>query len=180
MTEAMTQENDWFDDDYDEHMSAFEVTDDQTAEWCLSKIREADAEMQKWADHYNGLMQKITEAHDRTVSRMQMYLRQYLRKMESQNLVKSTKTKTSYALPSGTLTIKKASWKYERDEAALVDWMTENAPDLIKTQIVRKPDWASLKKETTTMSDGSVVLTETGEVVGGVVAIMGEDEFSIS
>ena len=46
----------------------FLVTDDKSAEWCIRKIREAQAEKQRWRDYYAEQQRKIDQEADGTIS----------------------------------------------------------------------------------------------------------------
>jgi hypothetical protein len=174
-----TAQADAFDEEEEEYREDhFRVVDDQAAEWCLEKIRQADQRLAKWAEHCKGLMEKEQRRHDATVDRMKYYLRQYLATCQADGMAKETKTKTSYKLPSGTLTLKKGTWKYSQDEKTLCDWLhSHGLPQYIQTK--EKPMWGELKKGTTLLADGTVVLESTGEVIEGVTAEMGQDEFTV-
>ena len=59
----------------------------------------------------------------------------------------------------------------------MVKWLEENRhSDFLKTTV--KPDWENLKK-LTTVQEGFVVLTDTGEIVDGVTAAYAPDEFIV-
>ena len=88
---------------------------------------------------------------------------------------KSTKTKTTYKLPTGTLVLKKQQPKYERNNAELLPWLKANRPDLVKVE--ESPNWAELKKAIEI--NGESVVTKDGEVVPGVTVTEQEDTFEV-
>jgi phage host-nuclease inhibitor protein Gam len=63
-------------------------------------------------------------------------------------------------------TSKGYSWT---DEAALIDWLTERRPDLVRTETVQKIEKTAFKKAMGAADElGNVVDPETGEIVPGV------------
>lgn len=154
--------------------------DDGGAEWCLRKIREADADLATMRTHYEHQLQLAQDKHDQTVAKMQGLLRKYLQKMEQDGVAKKTKTQTSYELPTGRLIRKAGGIEYKRDKAKLLEWLkASKMQEFIKTQVVQDPDWAGLKKGAKAMPDGTVVYEETGEIIGGVEAIQQDDTFKV-
>lgn len=182
MTERLT-EPDWLEENEEEEtaiMSTFVVDDDAKAEWCLQKIREADASAKKFLDFYEQQIVQIKQRRDSYIQRMQLYLRRYLIRQREQGLTKSTKTTDKYELPSGVLTLKRGGWDYNRNEPELVAWLRHAGMDTyIKETVKYSPMWGELKKLTKTDDSGNIVLTETGEVVEGVKAVMAPDSFKI-
>lgn len=154
--------------------------DDGGAEWCLRKIREADADLATMRTHYEKQLKLVQERHDQTVAKMQGLLRKYLQKMEQDGVAKKTKTQTSYELPTGRLIRKAGGIEYKRDKAKLLEWLkASKMQEFIKTQVVQDPDWAGLKKGAKAMPDGTVIFEETGEVISGVEAIQQDDTFKV-
>jgi hypothetical protein len=88
---------------------------------------------------------------------------------------RETKTQRKYRLYSGTLTRRFGGMEYQRDNAALLPWLEENAASYIKTS--REPMWSELKKILTFM-DGAAVMP-SGEVVPGVTVMQKPDTFKV-
>ena len=154
--------------------------DDGGAEWCLTKIREADAEYKTMTEHYKRQEELARKKHDSDVLRLQGMLQKYLAKMEQAGVAKRTKTQVSYQLPTGTLIRKAGGTDYQRDKDTLLEWLKKSKlTEYIKTKVIQDPDWAGLKKATKTMPDGSVVYAETGEVIDGVQAVRKDDTFEV-
>lgn len=151
----------------------FRVTDDKSAEWCIRKIREAQAEKQRWRDYYAEQQRKIDQEADGTISYFQALLADYFDTVPH----KRTKTQESYQLPGGKLVRKQQAPEYQRDEAALLPWLKQNAPELVK--VTETPDWATLRKRLIIAPDGETVATEDGEIVPGVKAIQRPEVFRV-
>ena len=151
----------------------FRVTDDKSAEWCIRKIREARAEKQRWAEYYREQQRKIDQEADGTISYFEALLADYFDSVPH----KRTKTQESYQLPGGKLVRKQQAPEYQRDEAALLPWLKENAPALVK--VTEAADWAALKNQLVIAPDGETVATEGGEIVPGVKAIQRPEVFRV-
>ncbi len=157
---------------------AWTCDSDEKAEWCMARIRAAEQSVKNWEAHYKRQMEGIRKREQRTIDWMSMQLRKYLMRQKEANLVKTTKTADSYALPGGTLKLKHGSWDYQRDADQLLAWIqSEGMEDLVKVKL--EPKWADLKKQTITMANGDVVMKDSGEIVQGVKAVMKPDEFVI-
>lgn len=151
----------------------FRVTDDKSAEWCIRKIREAQAEKQRWRDYYAEQQRKIDQEADGTISYFEALLADYFDSVPH----KRTKTQESYQLPGGKLVRKQQAPEYLRDEAALLPWLKQNAPELVK--VTETPDWATLRKRLIIAPDGETVATEDGEIVPGVKAVQRPEVFRV-
>ncbi len=151
----------------------FRVTDDAKAEWCIRKIREAQAEKQRWRDYYAEQQRKIDQEADGTISRFEAMLADYFDTVPH----KRTKTQESYQLPGGKLVRKQQAPEYQRDEAALLPWLKQNAPELVK--VAETPDWAALRKQIVIAPDGETVATEDGEIIPGIKAIQRPEVFRV-
>ena len=151
----------------------FRVTDDKSAEWCIRKIREAQAEKQRWRDYYAEQQRKIDQEADGTIGYFEALLADYFDTVPH----KRTKTQESYQLPGGKLVRKQQAPEYRRDEAALLPWLKQNAPELVK--VTETPDWATLRKRLIIAPDGETVATEDGEIVPGVKAVQRSEVFRV-
>jgi len=179
MPETEPETDDWYDEDEDVGIpSAWVCDSDSKAEWCISKYREAEKELKNWTTFYADQLEKVRKRCEATMNTMLVYLRGYYKTQEENGHAKLTKTAGKYALPSGTLTMKRGTWEYKRDDDKLVPWLeSAGMTDLIKVK--QSADWAGLKSQTSTLDDGTVILTETGEVVEGVNAAMKPDSFEL-
>ena len=157
---------------------AWHVTDDGDAEWCINQIREAEAIVRKWEQHYKQQLEKVKAVQGRRIERFRGYLREYLTGLSADGLAKETKTTTSYKLPSGTLTLKHGAIEYVKDEDKLLAWLQETGRgEYIKTEV--SPKWGELKKLTVAMPNGDVAIKDTGELVEGVHTEAKPDVFEV-
>ena len=155
----------------DEH-DGFHVTDDKAAEWCMKKIREAEADRAMWKAHYEAQMQKVNESADSAVAYFTAKLEEYFASVPH----KVTKTQESYTLPGGKLILKKQQPKFEVDDDTLVPWLKSNfMAHLVKVK--ESADWATLKKVVNV--SGSGVTTDEGEVIPGVTVAQRPDVFKV-
>ena len=170
----LIMEEDFLEDDLEEEQTSFLVDNDQKAEWCLQKIREAEAEKQKWNDYYTKQMQAVADREDRRIQYFEYQLNQYFRTVPH----KETKTQQSYQLPSGKLVLKKQAPKFEHDDEKILDWLHENsqAPETyIDFKEVLK--WGDLKK--VLIVDGDRMVTADGEIIPGINVIERPDIFVV-
>lgn len=151
----------------------FRVTDDKAAEWCIRKIREAQNEKQRWRDYYAEQQRKIDQEADNSIGYFEALLADYFEIVPH----KRTKTQESYQLPGGKLVRRQQAPEYQRDEAALLPWLKQNAPEMVR--VTETADWAALKKKLVIAPDGATVATEDGEIVPGVTATNRPDIFKI-
>ena len=157
----------------DEH-DGFHVTDDKAAQWCMQKIREAEADRAMWKKHYDAQMEKVNQAADSAVSYFTAKLQEYFATVPH----KATKTQESYSLPGGKLIQKHQQPAYETDDDKLVPWLKQNfMGQLVKVK--ESADWAGLKKVVTITPDGMHVATDDGEIVPGVTVTHRPDVFKV-
>lgn len=157
----------------DEH-DGFHVTDDKAAEWCMKKIREAEADRAMWKAHYEAQMEKVNKAADESISYFTAKLEEYFANVPH----KATKTQESYTLPGGKLIRKKQQPKFDTDDEALVPWLEENfMSQLVKVK--KSADWAELKKVVSVTPDGEHVATDEGEIIPGVTVTQRPDVFKV-
>lgn len=156
-----------------EQEEQFTVTDDQKADWCLRKIAEADAELERLTDWYERQTALAQERRDSRVAYFTGLLRDYFSTVPA----KETKTMSKYTLPSGELVLTKAKTDYTKaDEEKLLSWCVTNDPDLVK--VTTSPKWADIKKRLTTVN-GKIVDKDTGLFVDGVELEEKPEEFKV-
>ena len=149
------------------------ITDDRSAEWAISQIRQANDDTEKWEAHFASQLEKIKAANQETIDFMTAQLEAYFDSVPH----KATKTQESYQLPSAKLVRKQQAPEYVKDDAALVAYLKQAAPECVET--VEKPRWGEYKKRCSIV-DGAVVDMETGEVVEGVTATERPPVFVVS
>lgn len=147
---------------YEEQDERFTITDDQKADWCLRKIAEADAELERLTDWYERQIKAAQENRDSRVQYFTGLLREYFSTVPAHE----TKTMSKYCLPSGELVLTKPKADYTKtDEEKLLSWCLTNDPDLVK--VTTSPKWSDIKKRLITVN-GEAVDRETGIFVDGV------------
>ena len=139
---------------------AWRITDDGCADWACRKIAEEKvaAAERRFQNGTRFLTGKLAEYFE-TVPH------------------KTTKTKASYRLLSGTLTRKFGGTTMKQDDEKLVQFLKNSGQlEFIKTE--EKPRWGDFKKRLEIMG-GSVVDKETGEIVEGVTVETKPDTFTV-
>ena len=139
---------------------AWRITDDGCADWACRKIAEEKvaAAERRFQNGTRFLTGKLAEYFE-TVPH------------------KTTKTKASYRLLSGTLTRKFGGTTMKQDDEKLVQFLKDSGQlEFIKTE--EKPRWGDFKKRLEIMG-GSVVDKETGEIVEGVTVETKPDTFTV-
>lgn len=151
-----------------DYETEFIIDNDNKAEWALKKISEEKAEMQRYVNicqtminEYQTKIQQVQEQFKNKTSYLKNQLALYFETIEP----KKTKTQESYKLPSGILKKKYPGPEFVRDEEKLIEWLkNSNMNDLIKTKELA--DWATLKKSIKVSGDKAI--TEDGEVIEGI------------
>lgn len=159
----------------------FEVKDDVTADWCMDKIREEQAEIKRFEMVVNSKintlkrrLETLKNEKERSVTYFEGKLRDYF---ETLNIKPTKAGNKSYKLPGGKLNLKKQQPQYKREDDNLVTWLKDNGKnDLIQTK--ETPKWGELKKICTVTENGKVV-TADGEIVAGVTAESRPNKFSV-
>ena len=168
---------DWIEDDDETEDTGFRVTDDSAADWVLRKRNSVREQNAREREHYKRQLARIDQKDAETDEWAKMLLMPYFETLPA----RETKTQKSYSLPSGKLVLKRPAPAYKRDDAALCAFLIgAEMTDYVEHIDTYKPLWAALKPLTEAMNDGTVILKETGEVVGGVVAEAQDDVFVIS
>lgn len=177
MSELM--ENPIYSDDFiSEQEEGFTVTDDQTAEWCLQKIKDEIAEADKWTEFYAQQMQRILARKNYRIAFFEGRLHRYFNNVPH----KVTKTQESYQLPSGKLVMKQQKPEYTRDDEQLLAWLHQNNLQGF-IQVKESVDWAGLKKILTDLqapdeSTGCLIDAD-GEIVPGITVTKRPDVFKV-
>lgn len=165
----------------------FVVDNDMKAEWCLSKIRGIRAEqnreteeLQRQMQFYLDQMEMIKAKADEDVKFFEDILSEYYLKRKNDGFTKATKTKESYKLPTGELTMKhrEPEFEYKKEQDKTVAYLKKaGMMDYIKVK--EETDWAKLKKICTVVGE-TVAITETGEEVPGITVTERPDEFEVT
>lgn len=152
----------------------FSIKDDRGAEYAIKRIKETQAEVEKFREYYDEQIRKMQERADGIRQFYLAHLNRYFDGVPH----KVTKTQESYELPSAKLVWKQQSPEYVREEDAIIKFLKENDyPDFIKTK--ESVDWSGLKKSVDVIGE-SCFLKETGECVPGVTVVYREPKFDVS
>lgn len=154
-----------------EEEAGFHVEDDSAAEWCLKKIREEKAELEKWEAFYKGQLEKMQKRADYRIQFFEGKLAMYFSSVPH----KVSKTQESYQLPGGKLVLKQQLPEIIRDDAVLLPWLKENGREnFVKTK--ETVDWAEFKKTITNFEplagdddkEKIYPVTDDGEIIPGI------------
>lgn len=155
--------------------------DDLQAEKLLQEMRAAKAECDRLTKvsreliaEYQEHIRSEEESCNRKIEYLSAQLSAYFEMVRDS--AAATKTKLSYKLPTGTLTLKFGTPEFIRDDKKLVEFLESNNPELIK--VTKKPDWDSLKKDLT-FKDGKAI-TADGVIVNGVEVKERADTFEVN
>ena len=156
-----------------EEEQRFVVDDDQKAEWCMKKIREAQQEAQEWAAFYKDQADKAKLKYESRIAWFEHLLRPYFDMVPH----KATATQQSYVLPSGKLVVKQQQPEYVREDEKILEWMAEQDTDMHFIKVKESVDWAEFKKVLTRVGDKMV--TEDGVIVPGITVSEREPVFKV-
>ncbi len=170
----------WTQEETEGPRPAWRITDDGCADWACRKIAEEKAELDRIRELAEAQIQKIEEklaAAERRYENGTRFLTGKLAEYFETVPHKTTKTKASYRLLSGTLTRKFGGTTMKQDDEKLVQFLKDSGQlEFIKTE--EKPRWGDFKKRLEIMG-GSVVDKETGEIVEGVSVETKPDTFTV-
>ncbi len=159
---------------------AWRITDDGCADWAVRKIAEEKAELDRIKALADEQIQRIEEKVAAAEKRFQngtSFLTGKLAEYFQTVPHKTTKTKHSYRLLSGTLTLKLGGTQLKQNDDALLEYLKASGNgDMIQT--VEKPKWGEFKKRLQIVG-ASVVDGTTGEIVEGVEIINKPDTFTV-
>lgn len=159
---------------------AWRITDDGCADWAVRKIAEERAELDRIKALADEQIQRIEEKVEAAERRFQSgtgFLTGKLAEYFQTVPHKTTKTKHSYRLLSGTLTLKLGGPQLKQDDNKLLEYLKASGNDDMIQQ-VEKPKWGEFKKRLQIVG-ASVVDSTTGEIVEGVQIIDKPDTFTV-
>lgn len=156
------------------------ITDDGCADWACRKIAEEKTELDRITALGENQIEKIQQRIDAAQRRYENGTRFLTGKLaEYFETVphKTTKTKHSYRLLSGTLVKKIGGRTMKQDDDALLAYLKASGnEDMI--QNTEKPKWGEFKKQLEIVG-GQIVDKTTGELVEGVQIIEKPDTFTV-
>ena len=171
MSEELRNE---FEEEFDDNMEHFVIKDDQTADWALWQIKQANEEKAKWKKFYEDRYKAVEFECDRTIANMESMLQRYFESVPH----KKAKTQESYSLPNGKLVFKQQAPEYQREDADVIKWLHENSADasrFIKTK--ESLNWTELKDHLNVVGD--VVADEDGQIIPCIKVVERPDIFKV-
>ena len=160
-----------------EESGEFRITDDLMADWAVEKINAARAERDRLVSLVQEKIEQLQEKRQLYIVNFEEntnYLRSKLMEYFMTVKTQDTKTMKKYKLVSGTLILKKQQPMYERDEAKLLTWAEQTAPELVKVK--KEVSWSDLKKQADV--SGNKLLLD-GEIIPGVTVVERPDTFEV-
>ena len=157
----------------------FEITTKEQAIWALRKIAAVERARKEAQDASNAEICRINEwlnDEELRANQARKHLDYLLEQYHRAYMTDNPKAKT-IKLPHGTLKIRAQKPQFNRDDAAIKEWATDNMPEILVPQEY-KLNWAGLK-ETLAIKDGVAIIADTGEVVPGVEVEERPDKFSV-
>ena len=159
---------------------AFAITDDKSAEWALTKIKEERADFDRQIEACKDMI-KLYEDKTETIGKRKENSTGYLECLLNDYFLtvahKKTKSAESYKLPSGSLKRKFGTVEYVKNDDDLMKWLEKNKyNEFIKSK--KSVDWAGLKKTVTITTEGKVV-SQDGEVIEAITANTKADTFVV-
>lgn len=157
--------------------ATFVVDNMDKACWVLDKIRER---RRKVAEIEQFALEKVNQILSWKVAEKQSlendiaYFEALLQPYACEQL-KGKKSKT-FKLPNGQCSFRKGSISYTKDDAALLEYVKENAPEYIKTK--ETVDWGEFKKTLRQVDDGRLV-SDAGDIVACVTYEVKPDVFTV-
>ncbi len=135
------------------------------ADWAIERIKEA----RQRRDLYISAAEKKIEQLKEQIELQRVacdnqtaYLFEQLNNFLDTVPAKKAKTQISLDLPSGKIVRKLSKPEFVKDDAKLLEYLQNNSPDMITW--TPKVKWGDLKKNLT-VSDDSVIRTDTGEII---------------
>ena len=157
----------------------FVIDSDEKAEWALRKISEEKAEIRRYINvcesminEYKTKIERAQEEFQNKTSFLEGQLLKYFETVE----YNATKTQKTYTLPSGKLKLRYLSPQYKRDDEQFLKWLKENSmQEFVKVE--EKPNWAEFKKRTKVT--GESLVTEDGQIVEGITVVQRDPVFEV-
>ena len=157
-------------DDNDNELRRWKVTNDKEAEWVIEKVevRRFRMAIENKIMDLKDKLERLDNEEQSTIEWRNSFLLEYFESVDDK-FKKKTKTLEKYRLPSGEIVKKFPAPEYKRNEVKLLEWVKGNKLDGF-IEVKETVKWAELKKGTIQVGN-NVVLEETGEVIEGVELI---------
>lgn len=167
----------------EEVKEGWRIKNDLDADWAISKIKEARADLER---KERLAEQKIQETKDwiererqktaNSTAFFEAKLREYFNSLDK-SVLKKAKTQLKYELMSGTLKLKKQPPVIKRDNSVLMEWLLNAGLDNL-IRVKEEPDWSAIK-ERLELIDDKAVYKDTGEVIPGITVEPQPDKFIV-
>ena len=147
----------------------FIVDNDEKADWAARVVKEEAEERDRLLalvkserERLDAREKEIKERYIRNTDYLETQLLSYMASVKTRD----TPTQRSYALLNAKLVYKLPKVDIQPGES-LVGWLEANHPELVKVE--KKPDWAEVKKKVVVLDDGVYAMSDTGEIVDGIL-----------
>lgn len=159
----------------------FVIDSDQKAEWALRKIKEREADYERFRALGEADMNRVAKLIEEEKAKCDSDTAFFRAALDAyMDTVKCRETKTGirkYKLLSGSLVRKPGTTTFAHNDERLTDYLLRSGrTDMIRVKQV--PLWGEYKR-TLAVHDGVVIDTNTGDVVEGVTAEMQPASFAI-
>lgn len=163
----------------EEDKKPFIVDNDEKADWAARVVKEEAEErdrllalVESERKRLDAREKEIKERYIRNTDYLETQLLSYMTSVKTRD----TATQRSYALLNAKLVYKKPKVDIQPGEA-LVGWLEANRPELVKVE--KKPDWATVKKSIVQIGEGVYAMSDTGEIIDGILPKEVPGEFEV-
>lgn len=153
----------------EEGKKPFVVDNDEKADWAARVVKEEAEERDRLLalvkaerERLDAREKEIKERYIRNTDYLETQLISYMASVKTRD----TPTQSTYALLNAKLVYKLPKVDIQPGEA-LVGWLEANRPELVKVE--KKPDWATVKKSIVQIGEGVYAMSDTGEIVDGIL-----------
>ena len=153
----------------EEGKKPFVVDNDEKADWAARVVKEEAEERDRLLalvkaerERLDAREKEIKERYIRNTDYLETQLISYMATVKTRD----TPTQSSYALLNAKLVYKLPKVDIQPGEA-LVSWLEANRPELVKVE--KKPDWAEVKKKVVMLNDNVYAMSDTGEIIDGIL-----------
>ena len=161
-----------------EEREQFHIKNDDKANWAIRKIAKARkefAEAERQAERETERINAWLDGKRKERERAEEFFTGLLTAYYLPQHMEDPQRKT-FKLPAGAFRVRQQQPEFQRDDAALVQWLEEHVmPDYL--EVVKKPKWGELKKLIETKGG---VATVAGEVVDGIMVVPRGLKFTVA
>lgn len=153
----------------DDGKKPFIVDNDEKADWAARVVKEEAEERDRLLalvkaerERLDAKEEEIRKRYEQKTEYLEGQLLSYMTTVKTRD----TATQSTYALLNAKLVYKKPKVDIQPGEA-LVGWLEANRPELVKVE--KKPDWSTVKKNIVQIGEGVYAMSDTGEIVDGIL-----------